>query len=264
MRPFSVVVQARYFSPRFVAPYAETLQSASRVQNELGLLLGADYQGWRRARLSGYVDYAYHERPMYRVSAPSHRLRAWLSAAFPLRSAWEMEARYQYSGKQEDATGHPGILQFLHRHALRLAAHLQQPNYSLHLSADACALFSQTASVRWGRMLSARGMWKPLPTLQLHTFVACFWTDDYASRIYGYEPQLRHGGGFPSFAYQGARLVLLGNWQLTSRATISLRYSFLRYFNRPETSTGAARIASPMQNDLCLQFEWRWPGRAHR
>ena len=264
MRPFSVVVQARYFSPRFVAPYAETLQSASRVQNELGLLLGADYQGWRRARLSGYVDYAYHERPMYRVSASSHRLRAWLSAAFPLRSAWEMEARYQYNGKQEDVTGHPGLLQFLHRHALRLAAHLQQPNYSLRLSADACALFSQTASVRWGRMLSARAMWTPLPTLQLHTFVACFWTDDYASRIYGYEPQLRHGGGFPSFAYQGARLVLLGNWQLTSRATFSLRYSFLRYFNRQEISTGAARIASPMQNDLCLQFEWRWPGRARR
>ena len=264
MRPFSVVVQARYFSPRFVAPYAETLQSASRVQNELGLLLGADYQGWRRARLSGYVDYAYHERPMYRVSASSHRLRAWLSAAFPLRSAWEMEARYQYNGKQEDVTGHPGLLQFLHRHALRLAAHLQQPNYSLRLSADACALFSQTASVRWGRMLSARAMWTPLPTLQLHTFVACFWTDDYASRIYGYEPQLRHGGGFPSFTYQGARLVLLGNWQLTSRATFSLRYSFLRYFNRQEISTGAARIASPMQNDLSLQFEWRWPGRARR
>lgn len=264
MRPFSVVVQARYFSPRFVAPYAETLQSASRVQNELGLLLGADYQGWRRAKFSGYVDYSYHERPMYRVSAPSHRLRGWLSAAFPLRSAWKMETRYQYSGKQEDVTGHPGLLQFLHRHSLRLAAHLLQPNYSLHLSADACALFSQTASVRWGRMLSVRGMWKPLPTLQLHTFVAGFWTDDYATRIYGYEPQLRHGGAFPSFAYQGARLVLLGNWQLTSRATISLRYSFLRYFNRQEISSGAARIASPMQNDLSLQFEWRWPGRAHR
>ena len=264
VRPYAVVVQARYFSPRFVAPHAETLQSGSRVQNEMGVLLGADFQGWHWVRLSGYVDYAYHERPMYRVSSPSHRIRSWLSATFPLPASWQVEGRYQYSGKQEDVTGHDGVMQYLHRHSLRLAAHLQRPAYALHLSADACALVSQTASVRWGRMLSARCMWNALPTLQLHTFLACFWTDDYATRIYGYEPQLRHGGAFPSFAYHGARLVLIGNWQPTPRTMLSLRYSFLRYFNRQEISSGAARIASPMQNDLSLQFEWRWPQRVRR
>lgn len=105
-------------------------------------------------------------------------------------------------------------------------------------------------------MLSVRGGYKVLKGLQVKGMLGLFFTDDYESRLYVYEPQLLHAAGFSSFSDYGWRSVLLTNWNCVKSLTLSLRFSTLNYFNRNSISSGTEQINSAWKNDLSLQVRW--------
>ena len=88
-------------------------------------------------------------------------------------------------------------------------------------------------------------------------FAACFFTDDYESALYAYEPQLVHVASFPVFAYHGVRGAAVLDWRVSPRLTAGLRWRGARDFDRSSISTGPDRIASPWKNDLSVQLVWR-------
>lgn len=248
----TLTMQGRYFSPRYVSPFAETLQSGSRVQNETGVLLGAKYQVNARLTTTAYADWCYHPRPTYRADQPSQRFKCEAEGTYSLNDNVNFQLSYRFNTKQQNVTGYD-LMEYVGRHQLQFSSLYKQEKFQVNAMTSMVVATTQTSSPEYGFLISSRGKYTPIPTLSLQLLAALFFTDGYSSRIYTYEPQLKYSGGFPTFAYHGIRLVGMLRWEPCKFISLSTRYGLLHYFNRESISSGTQQILKPTQNDLWIQ-----------
>lgn len=249
----TITLQLRNFSPKFVAPFGNTLQSGSRVQNEHAILLGTQLQTLRRISLTGYVEFFRHPFPSYRADKASQGMETFAQMVCTTNSKWSWLLRYRMKTKQQNITGYDNIMEYATTHRFRISGSHNSKIWSLHMAADMTIATQQTTSASLGWMLSTRSTWQPSSRFSVAGFAAVFFTDDYASRLYAYEPQLQYAAGFPTFAYHGVRWVGQTSWKPSPWLTLGLRFSGIYYFNRKNIGTGPQLIASSSKNDLSLQ-----------
>lgn len=254
----AVALQGRYFSPRFVAPHAAALRAASRVQNEAAVLVGLTSQLGRQVEVESYAHYFRFPRPTYTAALPGSQGFEWhLQANWHNAPHHHLQLRYRFRTRQQNVTGQTGLLQYVTTHRLRLSSHYAPSGrFSLYGGADVTLVTRQTTATpsSLGWMLSGRTSWRCTGRLSLSAFAAAFFTDDYASRLFAYEPQLPYAGAFPSYAWHGMKLAALCSWTVTPRLILAARYGLLHYFNRSQIGSGTQLISSPSQNDLSLQL----------
>lgn len=253
----SLNLQVRHFSPRFVSLYGEALQQNSRVANEQGALLGLRYRSRNNWELSGYLDLFRFPKPTYSCSLGGAKgLEAQVQAKYSLSSRWHLSARYRMKARQQSIAGQARSMEYRQNHKLRLAAQCTSNRYELNMQLDGSLATRQTGKRSWGGMASARATWKPSARFNLKTFAGVFFTDDYDSALYAYEPQLLRAASFNAYAYHGARAVALCNWRVVQSLTLSVRFSSSRYFNHDTISSGTSAINSAWKNDVQLQLRW--------
>lgn len=251
---FSIVVQQRAFSKRFVAPFGQAVQAGSRVANEVGGFVGLKYTGFARTELRAYADFARFPAPVYRANSASNCLTLFAEGRYAFTQAFNVLLRYRYKTRQYNVTGYADVLEYNGTHRARLQANYAGDAYTLHAAFDFTAAQKQTAQTQFGWMLSARSTYKPLPTLSLAAFAGLFFTDAYAAAVYAYEPQLLYRFQVPAFYYHGWRTALQVQWKVVKHVQVGLRYSLLHYFNRDHISSGPQQIDGPTQQDLSLQM----------
>jgi len=254
---FAWTLQGRLFSPRFVSPFGDAVQENPRTANEYGLLLGLKAAPLRKVEATAYADYFYFPRARFRASGPSHGAECFVQMRYmPRRPLW-VGLQYRFKTKQQDITGHADQMEYSQAHRLRLHAAYVSGQTAIRLCADATAAVRQTTAPSYGWMLSARARQRLGKRFAASAFGGVFFTDDYASRIYAYEPQLRYAAGFPVFAYHGMRLVGVCDWEIIPGLHLAARYGLLKYFNRSHIGEGTQLIASSAKSDLSVQLRWR-------
>lgn len=256
-RKASLNAQLRYFAPDFVSIYGDALQQSSRVANEQGLLFGFTCRPSSRWQLKGYADLFRYPSPTYTtVQGGAKGIELSLQSQWKTQGPWYLTARYRFKSRQRTITGYKQ-LEYRTTHRARVAALMQKRKFELNTQADFTYATRQTGKQSVGWMLSARTAWKPKSVYQLKAFASLFFTDDYESAVYAYEPQLYRAGAFPSFAHHGLRGVLVNNWKMFPSLTLGVRASLTYYFNRTSISSGIAEINSPCQSDISLQLRWQ-------
>lgn len=251
--------QVRLFSPRFVSLYGHALQQGSRVANEQGILFGARYRSRNSWEVGGYLDVFRFPKPTYTAKLGGARgVEGQLQGKKKISARWQLLARYRLKIRERTVSGYD-LLEFRQTHRLRLAALCSHQRYELSTQIDGTLALRQTGKRSLGGMVSARALWKALPALTLKAFGGIFFTDDYESAVYAYEPQLPRAASFNAFAYHGARLVALCNWRVLKSLTLGLRFSSSRYFNHSRFSSGPSALLSAWKNDAQLQLIWRLP-----
>lgn len=250
----ALTFQGRYVSPRYVAPFAEAVMEAGRVQNETGLLAGGKFFILPKTETQVYVDVFRFPHTTYRAKGPSDGMDLYIQNTYTPCRRLGLTLRYHYKTKEQNISGFEDMKEYSDTHRLRMQAAYAAGNLSLRLSADVAVAVRQTVSPSVGKMLSGRVSGKFGRRFSVSGFAAVFFTDDYASRLYAYEPQLRYAGGFPAFAYHGMRYCCVGQWKFSSAVEAGLRYGLLHYFNRDFIGSGTQRINSPSQNDISLQL----------
>lgn len=254
--------QYRHFSPRFVSLYGSALQQASRVANEQGLWLGLRYLPLPAWELTGYADIFRFPKPTYSSVLPDAKgMEIGVQSTSALPAGWNLTLRYRLKSKQHTITGYR-LLEYRSTHRWRVAVRRTQPKWELNTQLDATFTTRQTGHRAFGWMWSARTVWKPVRRFSLKAFASLFFTDDYETAAYAYEPQLRRAAAFAACAYHGVRSVCLFDYQAFRTLTLSLRFASTHYFNRSAISSGTERIASSWKNDLSLQVRWLLPLRA--
>ena len=253
--------QLRYFSPDYFCFYGDALQQGSRVSNEQGFLFSSRWLPMRHWELTGYVDFFRFPQPTFlTVLSGAKGMELSLQSKWKLSRSWQLGLRYRMKTRQRTVSGQE-LMEYRQVHRLRCFASRSQRQYDVHLQADATFATRQTQPLTLGWMLSSRASWRPSASFQLKGFAGLFFTDNFESAVYAYEPQLLHASSFPSYFYHGARAVLITQWQPLSRLWLALRFSTLRYFNRDTISSGIAEISSPWKNDLSLQLRYTLPGK---
>ncbi|MDY2779551.1 MAG: helix-hairpin-helix domain-containing protein [Alloprevotella sp.] len=250
----------RHFSPRYVAPHASTLCRSSRNQNETGIIVGFSSRFTAATSLLAYADLFRFSRPTYTAGQGGSKgivTRIQLKHATSDLVTWTV--RHDLSSRQLNITGKAPNMEYVCTQRLRLAATMTPcERWSLHTAVDGSLYARPSRRPSQGIMFSIRTRLQATSTLTTYLFGAIFATDDYASRLYAYEPQMRYAAAFPSYAYHGYRLAALANWKPITTLTLSLRYSILHYFNRRQIASGAQQIDHSSQNDLSLQAIWKF------
>lgn len=255
---YTFLLQQRSFSCRFVAPFGQSLQEGSHLQNEHALLLGALLRPADRLTATAYAEYFRHPRPTYTADRTSQGMELFAQADYLLRQNRLLRFRYKLKTKEQNITGYDGLMQYVGTHRLRLSFSETHPQWSLNAAADFTAVTRQAAPTTLGWMASARSKIQCLPSFTVSLFGALFFTDDYASRLYAYEPQLPYAAGFPTFAYHGARIAALLQWKFVRNGYLGLKYGCLHYFNRTSISSGTQQIDGPSKNDISVQLAYRF------
>lgn len=250
---YSFTLQQRSFSPRFVSPFGNTLQAGSHVANEHGLLFGCHLQPLDRLTITAYTDLFRMPQPTFNAYQPSQGMEAYVQMRLQTGKRCQLTMRYRFKTKQQNISGHAPLLEYNSTHTARIALAHTATKWNLHVATDACVVQKQTANPSLGWMVSLRSSQQWKKNISTALFAAAFFTDNYATRLYAYEPQLQYAAGFPTFAYHGLRTVAMVNWKPTPKLSLGLRYGLLHYFNRNSIGTGAQLIAAPSQNDISLQ-----------
>lgn len=249
--------QLRMLPARFVSRYGDLLQQGSAVRNEQGLLVSLNWLPVRSIQLSGYVDLFRFPQPTYTTALPGAKgLETQVQARWEMANDRIFTLRYRFKARQRNITGYK-LLEYRQTHRLRLSANLTRGKAVLTPQLDLSLATRQTGNRSFGWMPSLRASFTPGKQLTVKGFAAVFFTDDYESALYAYEPRLYRAAGFDAFAYHGARLSALADWRLIDRLILSLRLGTTRFFNRSEQSSGIAAIHSPWKSDISLQVKWR-------
>lgn len=252
----TLTLQHRHLSAAFVAPYGKTVQSNSRVQNEQGVLLGAKYVYGRHWEINAYADYAHFPEPTYYASQSADCWEFYAQTKYIFSQQNNLLLRYRGRTRQRDISGHQNLLEYDQTHRIRLQLNWFFKKFDIHPSLDVALTGAQTTSDSSGYMISLRANYKPSARLKIGGFGSFFHTDNYASRLYAYEPSLRYGSGNQAFYYHGIRFSASAQWNVLHNLQVAAKFGLTNYFNQDQISTGHQAILGHNKADLNLELIW--------
>ncbi len=94
--------------------------------------------------------------------------------------------------------------------------------------------------------------------LRLQGSFGYFHTQDFASRIYAYEPGLLYQMSFGSYFGEGIRYALVARSEISHHLLVIAKLGSTDYFDRTHISSGLQEIAGSHQMDLEVQVKWKW------
>lgn len=255
-------MQCRWFAPSFVSIFGSAVQQGSRVANEQGVLAGFRWLPTPRWELTGYADFFRFPEPTYTSLLPGAKgMEISLQSLTTLAKAgMRLTVRYRFKSRQRTVSGYD-LLEYRSVHRARIGLQQSRRKWDWTARADFSLAHRQTGQTRAGWMCSARLGWKPSKRLALKGLAALFFTDDYETALYAYEPQLVRAFAVSAYAYHGWRAVALADCAALKNLTFSLRAGVTHYFNHDRISSGLDEISSSWKTDLSLQLRWVLPAR---
>lgn len=254
-------LQYRHFSPRFITTYGNAVQQGSRVANEQGALVGFRYLPSPRWELTGYADFFRFMKPTYTTVLPNAKgMEISLQSLTSLNNGGKILVRYRLKSRQHTIAGH-GQMEYRTAQRARLELRQARLKWDWNARLDLSYAGRQTGQKSFGWMCAVRSSWKPSKRFNVKGLVAMFFTDDYETALYAYEPQLLRAFAVSPYAYHGWRAVAVVSYAAIKNFTFSLRAGVTNYFNRDAISSGLDEIASSWKSDLSLQLRWVLPTR---
>jgi len=265
----------RHYQARYVTLNGHSFSESSKPQNESGIYLGASHSFSKSTQLEGFVDVMHFPWLKYQVSAPSWGIDALVQATYR-RGIHSLNLRWRTKTKQRDVKINSAGATALHWntvHSLRMTHTLNLENgISLRTQLLGAAANRADLGTKWGYGVGeqvgwGRGLRRPLLAasahrqehrLRLSLSLTYFHTDDYASRLYTYEPSLLYSFGMRTFYGRGVRGILVAQLPLLSGLDFIAKAACIRYFDRETIGTSLEQTLSDHREDVQLQVRLRF------
>lgn len=243
----------RFYSYRYVALHAQSFSEGTAIQNESGLYLGAKWNATRQLSLMAYADYAHFPWARYLTDHPSHAFDGHFSAAWQ-QGGLNFTARYRLHIREknnEDKTALVNITE----HRARLQMAIDAARWNLKSQLHIVKAYAPQSS--FGILVSQNIAYK-WRNATLNAGLAYFNTDDYDSRLYLQEPDMRYTFAAPMLYGHGIRHMLFADIALSKALMLRAKLATTNYFDRDHISSGLQQIDHSSQTDLQLQLHWRF------
>lgn len=250
--PFSKKVNGsllvRYYSSGFYAIQSNGFRENTTTSNELGVYLGQEIIFSKRKKLWLYEDIFLFPELKYQVSQKNS-------------FGWEMLGRMQwnktnfsqlkYQSKQEDGL----FSNLIRQHHFQLLEDFyfeKRFRYKIHARFQYTAILYQT-SINHGLSLlvDQQTKWKGLKMI-LREWL--FFTGDYDSRIYSYEPGLQYNFSIPAVYDKGFRGILVLEQKINQQVKIGLKIARLNYFFKETIGSSYEEIQGKHRTDVIFQL----------
>ncbi len=249
----SVMALYRFYGKEYYSMHSRSFSEGGRVQNETGFYLGARWQPTNRLLLTAYSDFAYFGSAKYQALQSS---RAWdnmLQAQYHAKNL-TFTARYRLKWREYD-NSEKTALTGKTTHRGRLTVAFTRRAWSFATSADIAASHFEKNSMGW--MISENVNYT-LAWLRLGACVGYFNTDDYESRVYGYDRGPLYNYSYRSYDGEGIRYSLFARADIGAPLMLIVQLSTTDYFDRSQISSGYQLIDRSSKTDLQLQIRWRF------
>ena len=253
----------RYYDKRYQSLYANGFGENTKTQNELGFYIGLETNALSKCKLVSYVDFFYF--PWYRYQVDRRKtigLEGVFQLSYSHSNSLNMLIKYScknkaknFIWKEEEKYILPNIRQRFHG----------QVSYQctdwMHMKGVAeyvrSSYWKQRPSNGYAGSATFKLGTEKFP-LRGSVSASCFFTDDYASRIYLYEPGLLYAFSMMSFYGKGTRLALNMNWRWKKLLTIQAKWGWTHYGDRSSIGSGMEKIQGNNKFDLQLQLRIKW------
>lgn len=248
----SLIAIQRFYSYRYHALMGRSFAEGTQVSNENGLYLSAIWHLARHWNLLAYTDYACFTWPRYGVSFASHASDNLVQIEYRRRLlTWQ--TRYRIKLRQKDNATHTALDDYA-THRAQTTLSIQSGRWTSKTQMGMAYSTKGESSMGWSAAEQIRyaGSW-----LQLSAALSYFDTDDYESRLYGYEYGLLYSFANPAFYGHGIRYALTARATLSRRVMIALKAATTDYFDRDHISSGLQQIDASSQTDIEMQLRIR-------
>lgn len=262
----AVVALARHFPKDFVSPYGFAFgERHGATRNETGFYLGVQLHPHRHWRLAGYVDQYHFPWLRFGVPRPTAGYEVRLVAEYHPR--WWLYAYVQARTETDEdgvpATDAGGRLLDAVRPATRQSLRLHgdyafSRTLRLRARAEVTRAFLAGGSATHGVLLYQDVQWHLHPRLRLDTRLAFFDTDDFETRVFAYEHDLRYTLHVPAFSGQGQRFYVLATLLPASHFSIQIKYAATHFENVETVGTGLDETTGNRLRELRFQIHWRF------
>lgn len=261
----SIMLLYRMYSYKYTSLYANSFSEVSSVQNESGFYFGANWTPNRKFKLSVYADYAHFPYLRYQVSSPSDAFDSMIQGEFR-RGAWTLKTRYRLHLKQKDYTDDYDNTILINRleHKFRFSAEYSSGEWTSQTLVD-CSLIdikypasAEEEGTTHGVMIGESLCWKRDlgngSKFDIYLSGKYFNSEDYNSRLYGYERGMLYSYGSASYYGEGIRYAIAGKWYINSNIMVSAKVGVTNYFDRSTIGTDLQQIEASSQTDVELQL----------
>ena len=243
----------RFYGKRYYSLYARSFSEGGSVQDESGLYGGLSWNPLRQLSVTAYMDFAYFAWPKYQASQTS---RAWdhLISAVYHTGRWEVTGRYRLKRREKDDDD-CNTLRYRTEQRGRLGLSYQQERLQLKTQLDGVA--SRFRQMSKGLMITQQARYMCSRAVSAHVSVGYFHTDDYASRVYSYEPGLLYSFSYPAFYGWGLRWTCMVRADIRKGLMVQARLTTTDYFDRQSIGSGHQRIDRSSMTNLEMQVRWK-------
>lgn len=249
----SLMALQRFYSYKYYALHSEGFSEGGTIQDESGIYMGFNWQPNRQWLIRMYSDFAYFPWPKYQADNASHAWDNFFSTTYS-QGASTWSARYRWKMREKDNDDKTALL-YRHEHRGRLSYMYESQHWSFKTQADASLTFHTTNSFGWMITQNVNYHYRHL---SVNASLAYFHTDDYNSRIYGYEKQPLYSFSFPAYSGEGIRYTLFVRQDILPHWMLIAKIGVTNYFDRKEIGTGLQTIRQSSKTDLDLQFRWKF------
>lgn len=228
-------------------------------QNEQGLLIALNIQLLRRLKFSLYKDEFSFNWLKYRVHSPSKGNEWRLQLDYQPNRNNHFSIRYKASSKPQNLTndiGTPPIVNYQSQN-WRLQSKVKVGTYLQLGTAANLNFFDIDSQKEYGYALAQDIQVNGFNFWQSSIRVAYFHTS-YNARVYSYEQNVLHGGGFTAYNGQGFRLYTNNKFKIDKKLSVWLRYAAF-FFPKQETiGTGNEQIEGSKKQEMRWQFIYQF------
>lgn len=219
------IVQHRYYSPEYYAPYANANSQNGKVKNENGLLSGVQVLTPIGVSIKAYVDLFSWPWLKYAISSPSKGEAYMVQVTYTNSVRWSVMGRFSYSQKPTDIEGKffPEVKDVVTK---KYRIHnIYSPVTSLALNTR----LDLTQSVTGDGYLMYQEVSKsgiaifPYSLSFRYTY---FDTPDWDNRVYSYERELDYNYPFRVYYGQGYSIYGLLKAKIYKKVNAGVKYEY--------------------------------------
>lgn len=244
----------RKYGEAYQAPYAQSLSARGQVQGESGSLVGLWWEPARKWRFQVLIDHYRWPWLRYQIDKPAAGNDKQLLVFYQARkqAQWSLRLRF-FEGERNRSQEGP-LIDAYNRWQVRLLYRFQpHPQWDMVLGYQQSNDNSTTAAFGYGiwqslRFQSMDKKWS------LAAQMILFDTDNYDTRLYVAERDLRYASSMPVLSGEGQRWVVLAQYKLGKSWDFGLRYARLRYFDRDIVGSGLDQITGPQRSEIKIQL----------
>lgn len=257
-----IAILHRAYAKDYWAQYAGGFAEQSRVQNENGLYLGAEFHPIRNWKLGAYYDMYRFPWLSYRRDAPADGQDYFAQVDFAPSRNLQMYWRFKHETKTENSSENTAGVDPLVPAALsKIRYHLAYSiSDEVEMKSRAEAAFYDKGDEKHetGILIYQDVAWRSQRFPITAHFRLAFFDADYYARLYAYENDILYAFSVPAYSGQGFRSYLTLKYTIVDNfIDLWLRYAHTHYTDRDITGSGLTEIQGPDKSQVKIQLRFK-------